>query len=332
MQTPKQANKFMFFLMIYTTFFPVAFVLLWQLLTQAGIISVSDAVLEKYVVIFQSPMLFLLPIIVLMLATSTPLGELIPHKRLSVGNTIMVIVLTFLFMPTIMFVSSIAYFFMENQVNEEITRMVSNMSAFSAILSFAVMPAVFEEAVFRGVIMTGYKRNGMLTAACIAGLFFGMMHMDLFQLIYTVIMGVVFGIFVYCTNSIYSSMIGHFCLNGIQIAYAVLFFKFADSAVVKEAMEYTQTFQDKIDSLIFSAWLTVFTLPFFIILLKRFIRKNKLNAFEYKYGISGSSLNINILDLAHNQKEKIVEKYFVLVVIFYVLAMIIQKILLKQSL
>jgi hypothetical protein len=307
---------------------PYALAILLGLVVTSGVFpTLTEDSIDKFFIVFQEPVMFIPPVLVYMLITGYPIGEIVPHKKLSFKNVLAVIGLTLLFMPTMSLFSNITAFFVDDTVNTEIFDMIQNLSTPVSIVSFAIMPAIFEELIFRGVIMTGHKRNGMLKAVCISGLFFGMMHMDWFQLPYTFVGGMVFAIFVYCTNSIYSSMIAHFVLNGIQIIGSILYIKLSTPEELSEAATSVMTLQDKMDALVSSATAVVFTLPFFIIFLKMFIKRNKENSLEYRYGIYDEHLNIDISNI--EKKEKSADKFFVLSILLYIGFMIVQTRIMK---
>jgi hypothetical protein len=302
---------------------PIALVIGYELLTELNLINVTPEQLNDWLMVWQEIIIILPPIIVYMIVSGRPIGCIVSHKKLSLKNVLMITVLLFLFMPTMMLVSNITSFFVDDTVNTAISETLETMNPLTAVLSFALMPAIFEELMFRGVIMSGYKMQNMFKAVFISGLFFGMFHLDLYQLPYTFVGGMVFGIFVFCTNSIYGSMLAHFLLNGVQVVYEILVYHFTDPETLKEITEQTITFEDKKDALVSSCVLVLFTLPIFIILLKKFIRMNKSNILEYRYGISDEHLNIDITGSA--EKHKIVDVYFILTIVLYVGYMIISK-------
>ena len=78
------------------------------------------------------------------------------------------------------------------------------------LLIIAVLPACVEEFVFRGLIYHSYRKNGILGAAVLSGLVFGLMHLNINQLSYAAVMGIIFALLVEATGSMYSSMLAHY--------------------------------------------------------------------------------------------------------------------------
>ena len=87
------------------------------------------------------------------------------------------------------------------------------------LLIVAVMPAICEEILFRGFILTSFKNNkkSYVGAIVVSGLLFGMMHMDFIRIIPTALLGISFAYAVVKTNSIFIGMFMHFINNGLAV-------------------------------------------------------------------------------------------------------------------
>ena len=83
-----------------------------------------------------------------------------------------------------------------------------------SILVMAVLPAIFEELLFRGILFTSFnKKYGFMIAAFVSALLFGVYHMNWIQGIYAFIFGLAFAYSYYKSNSIFVSIIFHFINN-----------------------------------------------------------------------------------------------------------------------
>jgi sodium transport system permease protein len=82
-------------------------------------------------------------------------------------------------------------------------------------LVVAVTPAICEEALFRGFILNGLRRLGAVPAIGISALLFGIAHASIYRLLPTFFLGVVFGLIVWRTGSVLSSMVAHAVNNGV---------------------------------------------------------------------------------------------------------------------
>lgn len=87
-----------------------------------------------------------------------------------------------------------------------------------SILLLAVLPAIFEELVFRGILLNGL-RDGMgdMPALFMSAFLFAIMHGSIQQLIYPFLLGVVLGWIAMRTGSTFASMLVHFLNNTIAV-------------------------------------------------------------------------------------------------------------------
>lgn len=79
----------------------------------------------------------------------------------------------------------------------------------------AITPALCEEAVFRGVILSGFRRMGPWPAILISAFLFGLAHASIYRLLPTFALGVVLGYAAWRSGSIYCSMLIHALNNGL---------------------------------------------------------------------------------------------------------------------
>ena len=86
-----------------------------------------------------------------------------------------------------------------------------------SIISTAVVPAICEEYLFRGAILTNLLPFGKTTAILASALLFGLMHQHPLQILYTTLMGVVIGYVYIKTKSIWACIILHFANNFITV-------------------------------------------------------------------------------------------------------------------
>lgn len=86
---------------------------------------------------------------------------------------------------------------------------------------FAIVPALIEELVYRGVIYNGLKSSFKpWTAILLSALIFMLMHFNIYQTFYQFILGVVLGGICYYTGSILYSMVFHMLNNFLAVLFA----------------------------------------------------------------------------------------------------------------
>jgi len=91
------------------------------------------------------------------------------------------------------------------------------------VLSVAVVPAIAEEFFFRGLIQkTLGQAAGGLQAAILAGIVFGLYHLNPLNVVPLVILGIYFGFLVYRTGSLSLALAAHFFNNFLACTAAYL--------------------------------------------------------------------------------------------------------------
>ena len=91
-----------------------------------------------------------------------------------------------------------------------------------SLLSTAVLPAIMEELLFRGVILQLLRPAGDLTALILSSVLFGVTHGTITQIPFAIVIGLVCGYFVLKTGNIYLGMVLHFLNNAIVVVLECL--------------------------------------------------------------------------------------------------------------
>lgn len=83
-------------------------------------------------------------------------------------------------------------------------------------LLIAITPAICEETLFRGLILSGFRRLGKWPAILATGLLFGLAHSSIYRLLPTLFLGIIFGYAVWRTGSIFAGILCHALNNGLM--------------------------------------------------------------------------------------------------------------------
>ncbi|MBN2012454.1 CPBP family intramembrane metalloprotease [candidate division KSB1 bacterium] len=93
-----------------------------------------------------------------------------------------------------------------------------NMTPLIGFLIFAVSPAICEEFLFRGLLLSSFKqRMHPALAIGLVGALFGIFHIYLFRMLPTAVLGISLSYIVYRSGSIYLGMISHALHNGLAL-------------------------------------------------------------------------------------------------------------------
>ena len=100
---------------------------------------------------------------------------------------------------------------------------VSNFwNFFGTIFYIALIPAICEELIFRGIITNGFKKYGTVIAVVLSAVLFALVHQNLQQLLYQLFLGGVMAYIAIKTGSIVYTMILHFFNNFVILFVAFL--------------------------------------------------------------------------------------------------------------
>jgi len=212
MSNAKNSNRFMLALLIWTI--PaglIVYALTYHFFITTGML-----------LFLSQALIFGIPCIIVFIANRKRIKEILPIKKMGIINILLIIVMSIVIQPLLMFISSIMSLLTPNIIADVMVNM-NRESHFLLVLVFiAVVPAVFEELVFRGIIFAGYKEVPIFKAALLNGLLFGIIHLNMQQFLYAAILGFILCYFVFYTKSIISAVLAHFVLNGTQAGLGAL--------------------------------------------------------------------------------------------------------------
>ncbi len=109
-------------------------------------------------------------------------------------------------------------------------KIVGAEGIFIAVLSTAVLPAILEEIVVRGIIMQPLRRFGDKFAIVASALIFGIMHGNMVQIPYTLVAGLFWGYLAVATGSLWPSIILHFVNNFYSVVLLATYDNLGDAA------------------------------------------------------------------------------------------------------
>lgn len=163
------------------------------------------------------------------------LPEMLKIKKFDIKYLIPLIVLglTARF-PIALISEKLLYVFPMPKIMNETDILSTDLGSINFIYTFliiAVLPAIFEEAAFRGVFVTLLeKKYSFIGTAVVTGLMFGGMHLNVFTMFETGMLGILFGVITLSSGSIFPAVIMHFLNN----AFSVVMMKLISEGSLKE--------------------------------------------------------------------------------------------------
>ena len=98
---------------------------------------------------------------------------------------------------------------------EEIIQSIMGGSIIMTFISVVILAPIFEEVLFRGIILRRLSRAYSITATVvIQAVLFGILHFNMLQFLYATVLGLFLGFIVIWTDSLYAGIIIHMIFNG----------------------------------------------------------------------------------------------------------------------
>ena len=216
-------------------------------------------------------------------------------------------------------ISAISQMFFTNNIGTFMAA-IADTPYWAMLLLMAVTPAITEEITLRGVVLSGYDNQSKFKAALITGILFGIFHMDFQQFLYATALGFIFAYIVRITNSIFSSVIMHFIINGISVTAQKVLFSAEEliSQVVEEPSLMDLSFNMKLTYM--STYILVGVA--FGVLVYKLIHKLEVWNIE-RQGVPDEIGESNyLIDVSDEPKESVINWSFILIVVIYLAFMI----------
>lgn len=261
--------------------------------------------------VFSQVAFLLVPTAIYFIITKKPIKETLKLNKLYITDIICLIAIGILCYPIAGLCANISSIFFENNV-QAVVNQLQGISFATLIGIMALIPAICEEIVMRGVVLSEYKYKNTFKAAVMNGIIFGLMHLSGQQFLYAAVLGFLFAYIVRITGSLFSTMIVHFVFNGFNMTVSYMATKFQGDAMVEAVPMTANTFLSAIITLSIMSTIS----GFIIWLLVRYMKKKR------------ERLNLNIVSQDENEeenfsdevwelkKETMVNLPFILLVIF----------------
>ena len=215
----------------------------------AGIISLSslgDTDAAKYISVLLSPIAVAVTLVLILKVAKQPVRAVLPVKT----HPKYILIGLMLVFGLLFSLSSVNEYFIEllelmgYQRRQSFLPDYSGWKVLPVLITFAVIPAVFEEIMFRGIILNNAQEGaGTVRAIFLSGFCFSLYHGSVEQTVYQFICGCLFAFLAARSRSITPTVIIHFINNALIIVlYSVGAMNAAtDELIMSKAAEITLT-------------------------------------------------------------------------------------------
>lgn len=220
----------------------------------------SGLLITEYIII-------LLPNLIYLKSIKMPLKQTLRLNKINLKQAWYVLLITIFSYPIAIFLNTLVITIL-NFFGETIPSTVPLPESpglyLLSIFVIAIAPGICEEIMFRGTIMSAYGKLGQKKAILFSAFLFGLFHLNLQNLVGPIFLGMIFGIIVYKTNSIYSAILGHMINN--SLAMTIGYFAMRAQSTITDVPAYEISFQTQM--LILLVVFSIFALVSLIILMK----------------------------------------------------------------
>ena len=81
------------------------------------------------------------------------------------------------------------------------------------LLAYALLPAICEEVVYRGILCAEYEQGGVARSIVFSSIFFALLHFNPINILTYLFSGAILALVLYATRSLFASMLVHFFYN-----------------------------------------------------------------------------------------------------------------------
>ncbi|MBR6537201.1 MAG: CPBP family intramembrane metalloprotease [Lachnospiraceae bacterium] len=120
------------------------------------------------------------------------------------------------------FINTFSQLFTVNTIGESMAELILSYPFPFAFFTIAVVPAVCEEVLCRGMLFWGYRKCGRWVAILLTAFLFGILHMNPNQFFYAFALGIIFALVNDITGSIFPSVLLHMYVNGRSVVMLYL--------------------------------------------------------------------------------------------------------------
>ena len=251
----------------------------------------------------------LIPALIYLKIRKKPFKETLRINAISIQSLLLLVVVVILSEPIMAFLNIFSQAFFHNYVSDSL-KMMEGVPYFVFLSVIAVTPAICEETVMRGIVLSNYKKVDIKVAAIMNGFLFGVFHLGPQQFFYAFALGVIFAYVVEITDSIFSSMFCHFLINGFSATVAWITSRAHITATQSNIQFSSLPIGQKLGYLIFFFMLVVIFTPLLFMILKELDRVNGYKLYKRELSVKAYKDT--------SPKEKVMTWHIYFIIFIYV--------------
>lgn len=223
-------------------------VMILELPLSVLVVTLKERVLEEYYVLMSllvTQAYLLVCGLLYVLLTRKSFGKEWMLKKYKISSFFLSLVLLLCASPMATWLNLFSQLFTKNEISNSIYEVTKVVPMWMGILIIGCLPGFVEELLYRGIMYQAFRKRSVLTGIVVSALAFGLMHMNLNQMMYAIYLGVIFALLVEATGSFVSSMVLHMLFNAVNTAYVYLLPRLYDF-LGRYSEEYANMDMDKV--------------------------------------------------------------------------------------
>jgi uncharacterized protein len=163
--------------------------------------------------------LILVPVLFYIMANSLDIKTVLRINKFEIKHAGLIVIMSVPAYFVAVMLNTVLIFFLQyigEIPNQQIPVPQNTAELITGLLIIGLTPAICEEMLHRGVMLSAYEKRGSLKAVVITAVFFGLFHFDVSNFLGPVFLGLLIGYYVIRTNSIFAGVLAHFLNNTIS--------------------------------------------------------------------------------------------------------------------
>jgi len=179
-------------------------------------------------------MVLSIPAIAYIFVKKQDISEVLRIKTINIPTILLSVLAAMLCYPVSAFISVISSYFIQNNLTDAMSSVYSAGLGF-ALFATAILPALGEEILFRGVLYHTYSRISPRKGILLSALLFALMHMNFYQMFYAFFIGIIFALMMEAADSLLVPMIMHFIYNATSVINGYAVYRSSNSGIEAQA-------------------------------------------------------------------------------------------------